>query len=77
MIDIGDEPRLFRLPVERRPGARARVRALEVGTSKPANIANQPKCSAASSGDFETTGIFRRRPITSAIALNGTPSSAT
>ena len=35
----------------------------------PANIANQPKCSAASSGDFETTGRFRRRPITSATCL--------
>jgi hypothetical protein len=32
----------------------ARVRVLEVGASMPANIANQPKCSAASSGDFET-----------------------
>ena len=53
-----------------------RVRSLEVGASMAANIANQPKCSAASSGDFETTGMFRRRPITSAIALNGTPSSA-
>src|SRR5260370_13477951 len=53
-----------------------RVRSLEVGASMPANIANQPKCSAASSGDFETTGMFRRRPINSAIALNGTPSSA-
>ena len=35
----------------------------------PANMANQPKCSAASSGDFETTGMFSRRPITSAIVL--------
>jgi hypothetical protein len=32
----------------------ARVRVLDVGASMPANIANQPKCSAASSGDFET-----------------------
>ena len=53
------------------------VRSLEVGTSKPANVANQPKCSVASSGDFETTGILRRQPTTSAIFLNDTPSSAT
>jgi hypothetical protein len=32
----------------------ARVRVLDVGASMPANIANQPKCLAASSGDFET-----------------------
>ena len=32
----------------------ARVRVLDVGASMPANVANQPKCSAASSGDFET-----------------------
>lgn len=48
------------------------VRSLEVGTSKPANRANQPKCSVASSGGFEKTGTLRRGPITSAIFLNNT-----
>jgi len=38
MVDIGDQSRLFRLPAQQR-----RVRSLEVGTSIPANIANQPK----------------------------------
>ena len=30
------------------------MRVLDVGASMAANIANQPKCSAAASGDFET-----------------------
>ena len=41
------------------------------GSRSPANRANQPKCSAASSGDLPTTGTFRRRPITSAMSLDG------
>lgn len=55
----------------------ARVRSLVAGASIPANIANQPKCSPASAADFATTGTFSRRPITSAIARNGTPVSST
>src|SRR5260370_21068937 len=51
----------------------ARVRSLEVGTSALANGVNQPKYPAASSGDFATTGRFKRRPIMRAIFLNGTP----
>ena len=56
--------------------SRARVRALEAGMSAPVNRPRKPKCSSASSGDFDTSGMSRRRAITSAIALNGTPSSA-
>ncbi len=52
------------------------VRTLEAGLSIPANLTNQPKWLAASSGDFETTGSSKRRPITPAISRNGTPSSA-
>ena len=43
--------------------SRSCVSALEAGRSMPANMANQPKCPAASSGDSETTGIFRPRPM--------------
>jgi nucleoside-diphosphate-sugar epimerase len=50
---------------------------LEAGASSAAKCANQPKWLAASSGALLTTGTFRRRPITSAISRNGTPSSAT
>jgi hypothetical protein len=45
VIDVGDKPGLGRLPTERRAGPLAQDR-----TSMPANIANQPKCAAASSG---------------------------
>jgi hypothetical protein len=54
-----------------------RVSAFEAVQPKPANIANQPKCSFASSADFDTTGRLKFRPMASAIARNGTPSSAT
>ena len=53
------------------------VRALDAGMSIPANIPSHPKWLAASSGDMETTGIFRPRPIASAISRAVTPSSAT
>ena len=54
------------------------VRSLKVGTSRPANVvANQPKCSVSTSGDFEMTGMFKRGPITSTIFLKETPPSAT
>ncbi len=53
------------------------VRALEAGMSIAANLAIQPKCAGASSRVLEMTGTPSLRPITSAIFLNGTPSSAT
>src|SRR5215470_10478235 len=54
-----------------------RVRSLDVGLSRAAKGANQPKWLLASSSDLLTTGTFRRRPITSATSRNDTPSSAT
>ena len=49
---------------------------LELGASAPANIASQPKCSPASSGDLATTGTLRPRPIAAAMWRSGAPSSA-
>jgi len=53
------------------------VHRLDAGMSIPANIANQPKCSAAFSGGALTTGTPSPLPIAAAMSLKGKPSSAT
>lgn len=55
----------------------SRVRALDAGLSTPMKPPNQLKCSPAPSGEMDTTGTSRCRPITSAMSRIGTPSSAT
>jgi hypothetical protein len=57
--------------------SRSRVSVLETGLSAARKPARKPKCSLASSAGTETAGTSRCRPITSAMARIGTPSSAT
>ena len=71
-LEVGDETRLAWAPSK--PLSRF---VLEAGRSNAKKPASHAKCAAACSEDFETTGTFRRRPMTSAISLVGTPSSAT
>ncbi|WP_171257740.1 hypothetical protein, partial [Acinetobacter baumannii] len=71
LVEILDQPFFFRLPAKQGAGFRARRRDVDGRKG-----ANQPKCASASSIDFETTGTPSRLPITSAITLNDTPSSA-
>ena len=51
----------------------ARLRLLDAGESIPTKCASQLNRSPACSGDLLTTGTFRRRPITPAMSLKGTP----
>ena len=53
------------------------IHVLDAGPSAPTKNPSGPKCPAASSGDLETTGTFRPRPMASAISRSDTPSSAT
>src|SRR5216683_1503442 len=55
----------------------ARVSVLEAGLSAARKPARKPKCPLAWPAGTETTGTSRCRPITSAMARLGTPSSAT
>jgi hypothetical protein len=71
LVDVGDNPGLFRPPAPAAPG---------YARSRPGHpflqIARTSKIAAASSRDLARSGTFRRRPITPAMSLNGTPSSA-
>ena len=57
--------------------SRCCVNVLDALSSMPENMPSQPKWAAASSGDSETTGIFRPRPMASAMSRSGTPCSPT
>jgi len=46
-----------------------RVLSLEAGQSIAANLANQPKCSAAFSADCEATGTFSLKSAVEALAF--------
>src|SRR5690349_7278108 len=52
------------------------VAVLEARASTPKKRPSQPKCSNASAAGIDTTGRSRPRPMASAMAQVGTPSSA-
>jgi hypothetical protein len=67
LIEVRNEPLLFRLPSRQLPCPFARRRAVQTK-----EVSDKTEWPTASSGGLATTGRFRRRPMTSAISRVGT-----